>query len=81
MRIVSGLIVLGLVVSQFSFAGEKVEAMNTACSAEVQATGCSDKKVGKGLLKCMHVYKKQHKDFKFSDACKDAMKDLRHSRK
>lgn len=56
-------------------------AVESACTAEASETGCTGKEVGKGLLKCMHEYKKAHKDFKFSDACKNATKDLKHERK
>ncbi len=56
-------------------------AVESACSAEATATGCAGKEVGKGLLKCMHEYKKANKDFKFSDGCKEATKDLKHERK
>ena len=56
-------------------------AVESACSAEATSTGCAGKEVGKGLLKCMHEYKKANKDFKFSDGCKDATKNLKHDRK
>ena len=56
-------------------------AVESACSAEATETGCTGMEVGKGLLKCMHEYKKAHKDFKFSDGCKEATKDLKHERK
>ena len=56
-------------------------AVESACAADATTTGCSGKEVGKGLLKCMHEYKKAHKDFKFSDSCKSATKELKHERK
>jgi hypothetical protein len=55
--------------------------INTACVQDASATGCSGEVVGKGLLKCMHQYKKQNKSFKFSSGCKAAMKQLRDDRK
>lgn len=62
----------------------KVEAdktqVNSACSADAQTAGCGGQVVGEGLLKCMHAYKKEHKDFKFSEGCKTAMKQLRGDR-
>jgi cytochrome c2 len=57
------------------------EAINTACSTDSSTAGCGDQKVGTGLLKCLHAYKKSHNDFKFSDACKDAMKQRHHDKK
>lgn len=50
---------------------ESAQAVNAACAAEVPE--CSSKKVGKGLKKCIHEYKKAHKEFKISDSCKAAM--------
>jgi hypothetical protein len=55
-------------------------AINSACEADAKATGCSGMVVGKGLLKCMHKYKHQHKDYKFSDGCKSAMKQLKEDK-
>lgn len=55
--------------------------VNTACSQDAVAAGCGSETVGKGLLKCLHTYKKEHKDFKFSNGCKSAMKTLRSDRK
>ncbi len=58
------------------------EAVNGACAADAATAGCGDQKVGKGLLKCIHAYKKEHKkDFKISDGCKDAMKKLKADKK
>ncbi len=55
-------------------------AINTACASEASTAGCGDEKVGTGLLKCLHTYKKANHSFKFSDACKAAMKQ-RHADK
>lgn len=41
-----------------------------ACAAEITVANCGDKSVGKGLVKCLAAYKKEHKDYKFSDSCK-----------
>jgi len=51
------------------------DALNTACASEGQAAGCGDKKAGSGLGKCIHAYKKAHKDFKISEGCHHAMKE------
>lgn len=79
--VISVLVFMGAVAV---FAGEKhAEAdakIKAACSAEIAATGCADKDLGKGLLKCMHAYKKEHKEFKFSEGCKDVKKELKSMR-
>lgn len=64
-------------------AQDKADAasINSACTQDASATGCSSMVVGKGLLKCMHQYKKQNKAFKFSAGCQAAMKQLRSDRK
>lgn len=54
--------------------------INTACSADAQTAGCAGEQVGKGLLKCLHAYKKANKSFKFSPGCKVAMQQ-RHADK
>lgn len=56
-------------------------AVEAACVEEAKTSGCEGKQIGKGLLKCVHTYKKEHKDFKFSDACKSAMKELKGDHK
>ena len=77
--------VLGLALSfSTAFAGDikaDREAVNAACTQESSAAGCGTEKVGTGLLKCLHAYKKVHKDFNFSDGCKSAMKTLHADRK
>ncbi len=55
-------------------------AVDAACAEEAKAANCSDKVVGKGLLKCIHQHKKASADFKISAGCKDAMKTLRSER-
>ena len=57
------------------------QAVDAACSQEATTAGCGTEKVGTGLLKCLHAYKKEHKDFKFSDGCKSAMKTMHADRK
>ena len=52
--------------------------INSACAEDGQKAGCGDKKFGTGLLKCIRQYKKDHKDFKLSEACKTARKNSRH---
>lgn len=60
--------------------GKAAAAINSACEADAKATGCSGMVVGKGLLKCMHKYKKENKDYKFSGDCQSAMKNFREDR-
>lgn len=55
--------------------------VNTGCTADATTAGCGNEKVGTGLLKCLHAYKMAHHDFKFSDACKTAMRQLHTDRK
>lgn len=61
--------------------GADAQAVNAACSTDAATAGCGAEKVGTGLLKCLHGYKKAHHDFKFSDGCKTAMKTLHHDKK
>jgi hypothetical protein len=57
------------------------KAVDTACQAEAQTAGCGQKVVGKGLLRCIGDYRKQHKDFKVSDGCQASIKKLGEDRK
>ncbi len=56
------------------------QAINQACKGDASNTGCGGEVVGKGLLKCMHAYKQAHKDYKFSEGCRDAMKQMKEDR-
>jgi len=82
-----GLIILSVLVGFVSFSQAKentspdAEAVDSACTADAATAGCGSEKVGTGLLKCMHAYKKAHKDFKFSDGCKSAMQKMRADKK
>lgn len=60
---------------------EDAQAIDSACAQDAAATGCGDKKVGTGLRVCMHQYKKEHHDYKFSEGCKSAMKKMHQDRK
>ena len=57
------------------------EGVNAACVQDAATAGCGSEVVGKGLLKCLHTYKKAHKDYKFSEGCKSAMKTLHADKK
>lgn len=56
-------------------------SINSACTQDAEATGCGGMVVGKGLLKCMHKYKKANQSYKFSPGCRTAMKQFRSDRK
>lgn len=51
-----------------------------ACSADIATAGCSGKE-GPEMMRCMRIYKESHKDFKPSDACREAMGEGRELRK
>ena len=57
------------------------QSIDTACAADAATANCGADKVGTGLLKCLHAYKKANKSFKFSSGCKDAMKQMHKDRK
>ena len=73
------------ILSANSFAGENksadAQAVDSACSQDSATAGCGSEKVGTGMLKCMHAYKKEHHEFKFSDGCKSAMKTIHQNKK
>lgn len=74
-----------LTISTSAFAKENTStdaaAVNTACAQEATTASCGSEKVGTGLLKCLHAYKKANKEFKFSDGCEAAMKTMHNDRK
>lgn len=57
------------------------DAVEAACSEDAAKTGCAGQEVGEGLLSCMKTYKMAHKDFTFSESCKNARQELREERK
>lgn len=72
-----------------AFAADKAElkadksAANAACAEDAKVAQCKEGEstLGKGLMKCFHAYKKEHKDFKPSQACKESLEKVRHARK
>ena len=78
------MVALVLVASVSSFAKEDRSAkdaeLKSACSAEIAASGCGGKDLGKGLLKCLHAYKKEHKDMVVSESCKNLRKEFKEKR-
>lgn len=82
LKLVSVLIMsLGLsVVANADMKSDK-EGVAAACTQDSATAGCGSEVVGKGLLKCLHEYKKAHKEYKFSEGCKSAMKTLRADHK
>lgn len=80
------LLMIALVLTSSTiFAGESKKpdavAVDNACTEEAKTANCGEEKVGTGLLKCLHAYKKDHKDFKPSEGCKTALKQLREDHK
>lgn len=59
---------------------QDAQVINAACEPEATAAGCGGEVVGKGLLRCMGSYKKTHKEFKFSEGCRGAMKRLKEDK-
>lgn len=57
---------------------QRVEA---TCHQEAKMANCGDKKVGTGLIKCIHNYKITNKAFHYSDTCKSALGALSSERK
>ena len=57
------------------------QAIDSACTSDAATAGCGTEQVGTGLMKCLHTYKKAHKDFKISDACKASMKQMHADKK
>lgn len=60
---------------------EEAQAINSACKTDAANAGCAGEVVGKGLLKCLRAYKQAHKEYKFTDACREAVKEFREERK
>jgi hypothetical protein len=57
-------------------------SVDSACTAEAQTAGCGSEVVGKGLLKCIHAYKKANrKTFQISPGCKTAMQTFHAEKK
>ncbi len=80
-KIVSVLVMsLGLSIAHADIKSDK-EAVNAACAQDAATAGCASEVVGKGLLKCLYKYKKDHKDYKFSEGCKSATKALQADHK
>ncbi len=57
------------------------QAADAACVKAAETAGCGSKEIGTGLLKCLHAYKKAHKDSTYADECKAAVKKMRQNRK
>ncbi len=55
------------------------EQVKSACAADIATTGCTSE--GREQMKCIKEYKKSHKDFKFSEGCKMARKEVREMHK
>ena len=62
-------------------AKQQKSEIDNACANDAKTANCGDKQVGSGLLKCLHEYKKDHKDFKLSPDCKTAIDKRREEQK
>ncbi len=64
---------------------QDIGGIDSACVQDAQTAGCGGEIVGKGLLKCLHAYKKvqrqTNKSFSFSSGCETALKKLHSDRK
>jgi hypothetical protein len=61
--------------------GADAQGIDTACASDATTAGCGNEKVGTGLLKCLHAYKRANKSFTFSPSCKTAMEKMHADRK
>ena len=52
------------------------QSIDTACAADSATASCTNEKVGTGLLKCLHAYKKANHSYKFTPSCKAAMEQM-----
>lgn len=56
------------------------DAVNKACAQDAQTANCPDAKMGTGLLKCLHQYKKANKGFKNSETCQSALDNFNQNK-
>ena len=82
----TGSVILAILLGGASLAHAKVpaadrDAVNTACASDAAAAKCGSEKVGSGLLKCLHAYKKANPTFTFSESCQKAKATLKADRK
>lgn len=79
--IIATVVITGSVVA-FANQREEMDAqVKQACAAEITTTGCGEKSIGRGLMRCMHEYKRAHKDFKISDGCREVKHQLKAEHK
>jgi hypothetical protein len=57
------------------------QGIDSACTADAQTASCGSEIVGKGLLKCLHAYKKANKSYHFTPSCKAAMEQMHADKK
>lgn len=57
------------------------QAVDAACVEDATKTNCTNEKVGTGLLKCLHAYKRANPTFTFTEACHTAMHKLHQDHK
>lgn len=49
------------------------ENIDSVCQSDARMANCQNLQAGSGLLKCLHAYKKVHKNFQLSDVCNAAI--------
>jgi len=49
--------------------------IDSACAQDATTAGCSEKGMGKGLMKCLKKHKKENKSFQLSSGCKAAIEE------
>lgn len=83
----ASVLTIALSISSAAFAAKPTEQdkadaakINAACVSDAKTAGCSGLVVGKGLLKCLHKYKKGNPSFKLSEDCHAAIKDLKEDK-
>ncbi len=52
------------------------QSIDNACSQDAATAGCANEKVGTGLIKCLHTYKKANRSYKISPSCRAAIKQM-----
>ncbi len=59
---------------------EMGNVIKAECADEISKANCGNEH-GPRILKCIHEYKKTHKEFLISDKCKDVRKKMKTKRK
>jgi hypothetical protein len=60
--------------------GADAQNIDSACTQDAATASCGGEKVGTGLMKCLHAYKKANPSFQLSQSCHAAMKQMHMDR-